>query len=75
MRPTKRLFEVHKSSAPNGSKYWFIIGRPSGARIRARFATEKEAKAEADKRSRNLAYACTDNFYEPCQRCTESCKV
>ena len=54
MRPKKWLFEVQKSSVPNGSKYWFIIGRPNGARIRAWFATEKEAKAEADKRNKEL---------------------
>jgi integrase len=54
MRPKKRLFEVQKSSVPNGSKYWLIIGRPNGARIRAWFATEKEAKAEADKRNKEL---------------------
>jgi integrase len=54
MRPKKRLFEVHKSSVPNGSKYWFVIGRPNGARIRAWFAKKKEAKAEANKRNNEL---------------------
>jgi hypothetical protein len=54
MRPKKRMFEVHKSKVPNGSKYWFIIGRPNGTRNRAWFSSEKEAKAEADKRNREL---------------------
>jgi integrase len=54
MRPKKRLFEVHKSKVPNGSKHWLIIGRPNGARIRAWFSSEKDAKAEADKRNREL---------------------
>ena len=54
MRQQKRLFEIHKSRVPNGSKFWFIIGRPNGKRIRAWFASEKAAKAEADKRNREL---------------------
>jgi integrase len=54
MRQQKRLFEIHKSRVPNGSKFWFIIGRPNGKRIRAWFAAEKAAKAEADKRNQEL---------------------
>jgi uncharacterized protein YutD len=53
-RPKKKLFEVKKSGVPNGTKYWYIIGRPNGKRIRAWFDSEAEAKAEAKKQNSQL---------------------
>jgi integrase len=53
-RPKKTLFEVKKSAVPNGNKYWFIIGRPNGKRVRAWFGSEAEAKAEAKKQNSQL---------------------
>lgn len=53
-RPKKTLFEVKKSRVPNGNKYWFIIGRPNGKRVRAWFDSEAEAKAEAKKQNSEL---------------------
>jgi hypothetical protein len=53
-RRRKTLFEVKKSGVPNGTKYWFIIGRPNGKRVRAWFDSEAEAKAEAKKQNSQL---------------------
>lgn len=54
MRPSKPLFEVHKAKVPNGKRYWYIVGRPQGKRVRAWFSSEKEASAEAKKRNKEL---------------------
>jgi hypothetical protein len=50
----KRLYDVHFSKAGNGKKHWNILGYPHGNRVRAWFFTEKEAKAEAEKRNKEL---------------------
>jgi hypothetical protein len=50
-RQKKTLFEVKISGVPNGNKYWYIIGRPNGKRIRAWFDSEADAKAEAKKQN------------------------
>jgi integrase len=54
MSGMKRLYGVHFSKSGNGKKHWNILGYPHGARVRAWFATEKEAKAEAEKRNKEL---------------------
>jgi integrase len=53
-RQKKTLFEVKISGVPNGNKYWYIIGRPNGKRIRAWFDSEADAKAEAKKQNSQL---------------------
>jgi integrase len=50
----KTLFEVKKSGVHNGNKYWYIIGRPNGERIRSWFDSEAEAKAAAKKQNSQL---------------------
>jgi integrase len=54
MSGMKRLYDVHFSKSGNGKKHWNILGYPHGRRSRAWFATEKQAKAEAEKRNKEL---------------------
>src|SRR5258707_2640569 len=50
-RPTISEYQVKQAAVPNGDKYWYIVGRPNGKRIRAWFKTKEEAKAEATERN------------------------
>jgi hypothetical protein len=49
-RPTISEYQVKQAAVP-GDKYWYIVGRPNGKRIRAWFKTKEEAKAEAAERN------------------------
>ena len=53
-RHAKPEFRVVKSTVPNGSLRWFIIGRPNGKRVRAWFSTKEKAQAEATERNTKL---------------------
>jgi integrase len=54
MSGMKRLYSAHYSKSGNGKKHWNVLGYPHGKRSRAWFFTEKEAKAEAEKRNKEL---------------------
>jgi len=62
-RQKKTLFEVKISGVPNGNKYWYIIGRPNGKRIRAWFDSEADAKAEAKKTKFTTRGLWFEEFY------------
>jgi integrase len=51
IRTKQAEFKVYKSPTPNGKRYWYIIGRPAGKRIRAWFESKEQAEAEATERN------------------------
>jgi integrase len=50
MRKKQPEFRVYKAKE-NGNRRWYIIGRPTGKRIRAWFETKEQAEAEATERN------------------------
>lgn len=54
MRTPQPQYVVHRSPTPNGKRYWYIIGRPGGRRVRAWFATETDARKEANRRNQEM---------------------
>jgi integrase len=53
---------LRNRGVPNGTKYWYIIGRPNGKRVRAWFDSEDEAKAEAKKQNSQLEHYGSKSF-------------
>jgi hypothetical protein len=47
-------FQVKQTSYPNAGRYWYIVGRPGGKRIRAWFDTKLVAQAEATRRNLSI---------------------
>src|SRR5262245_50239924 len=50
-RPAISEYQVKKSKKQNRGKFWYIVGRPNGKRIRAWFGTKEKAQAEATERN------------------------
>jgi hypothetical protein len=54
VRRPQPQFVTHKSPTPNGKRYWYIIGRPHGERVRAWFDSEEQARKEAERRNQEM---------------------
>jgi hypothetical protein len=54
-KPEYQVFRAGKKDGkPNGTKKWYIVGRPEGKRIRAWFETKEAAEAEATEQIREI---------------------
>ena len=53
-RQAKPQFQVFKAKKPNGDKWWYIVGRPNGKRVRAWFSSKEKAQADATERNIQL---------------------
>ena len=47
-------FQVKRTDYPNAGRYWYIVGRPGGKRIRVWFDTKLMAEAAAAKRNLSI---------------------